>query len=353
MAVNPNKIQKSLLNLSRLFVSLSGFFLMLAYFEATISSVKAKTEPQTRNVAASGVVEPNGKEREISAQVVGLLREYMVEENKPVEAGQVIAVIENSEQLARVETAEAQVMLRKAELRRLLNGARPEELKEAAAAVNEADAALRYARHEHERRSILVKRGVSPQVSLDQAETNLQTTEARYTSTAERLAQLKNGARIEDVEAAQARVKLAEAELTLAKSILEKTFIRSPVSGLLLRRNHEIGETVTNVPPTVIAIVGDTSLLKVRAEIDETDVGKVSLGQPVEITSDAFPGEIFHGKVSWISLRMGPKTISSGRPADAVDIKKMQILIDIENARLPVGMRVDTYLYAAPKADIP
>jgi HlyD family secretion protein len=345
----PYRTRKALRNYLFLSVGLAGLFLVYSHYGAGSHPVMAKIDLRQRIVAAPGVVEPNGKEREISAQVVGIIKDFRIEENKPVETGQVIAVIENSEQLARVETAEAQVKLRNAELNRLLNGARPEERREAEASLNETEAALRYARHEHERRLTLVNRGVSPQVSLDQAETNLHSTEARHASMLERLAQIKNGARIEDIEAARARVKLAEGELSLAKAALEKTYVRSPISGLLLRRNHEVGETVTNLPPTVIAIVGDVSRLKVRAEIDETDVGKVKLGQRVEITSDAFPSEIFHGKVSWISSRMGPKSVSTGRQTDAVDTKTMQIMVDLETLRLPIGLRVDAYLYGVPK----
>lgn len=309
-------------------------------------SSAAATGAQHRVAAAPGVVEPSGKEREISAQVVGVIKEVKVDENQPVEAGQVIAVIENSEQTARVAAAQAQLTLRQAELDRLLHGARPEELRDAGAALSEADAALKFARTDFERRLPLARRGVSPQAVLDQAKTNFDSAEARRTSVAERLAQLRNGARSEDIDAARARVKLAEADLATAKAVLDKTYVRAPVSGTLLRRTREIGETVTNVPPSTVAIVGDMRALKVRAEVDETDVGKVSPGQRVEVVSDAFPGKVFNGKVSWVSRRMGSKFVSTGRPADRVDTKVLQILIDLdEGAKLPVGLRVDAYLF--------
>lgn len=313
------------------------------------NAVTERVMAHPRVAAAPGIVEPGGKEREISAQIVGVIKETRVEENQPVEAGQIIAVIDNMEQVARVASAEAQLALRQAELDRLLHGARSEELREATAALNEADAAMQYAHKEYDRRLPLVRRGFSPEAALDQAKTNYDSAIARRASVAERLAQLKNGARTEDLDAARARLKLADAELATAKAILDKTYIRSPVTGTLLRRMREVGETVSNIPPTVIAIVGDLRGLKVRADVDETDVGKVTKGQQVEIVSDAFPGKVFHGNVSWVSFRMGSKVVSTGRPADRVDTKILQILIDLDGAtRLPVGLRVDAHLYESP-----
>jgi len=318
---------------------------MSGHAEQALSS-STKLVSQHRVAAAPGVVEPNSKEREISAQIVGVIKEFKVEENDEVTAGQVIAVIDNAEQSARVASAQAQLALRQAELDRILHGARGEELREAKAALSEADAGLKYARRDYERRLPLAKRGVSPQAVLDQAKANLDASEARRTVAAERLAQLETGARPEDIDAARARLRLAEAELASAKAMFDKTFIRSPVAGTVLRRTHEVGETVTNVPPTAVAIVGDLRGLKVRAEVDETDIGKVTPDQRVEVVSDAYPGRKFQGRVSWVSFRMGSKIVQTGRPADRVDTKVLQVLIDLdEDAKLPVGLRVDAYLF--------
>ncbi len=136
--------------------------------------------------------------------------------------------------------------------------------------------------------------------------------------------------------------------MALAKALLEKTFIRSPVAGTILRRERIAGEPVTNVPPTPIAIVGDLRALRVRAEVDETDVGRVAVGQRVEITADAFPDQKFGGTVYRVMSRMGAKQVQTGRPADRVDTKVLQVLIDLEaGARLPVGLRVDAFFLAS------
>lgn len=335
------------------FVSLAaiGFFLM-ASAESAHSTARATTSLvglRQHVAAAPGMVEPEGEEREISAQATGVIREMRVEENDEVTAGQVIAVLDNTEQVARLDSARAALALRQAELERLNNGARGEERREAKAALMEADASLDLARREHERRLPLTKSGVSPQAALDQATSNWNANKARRAAMAERLAMLEAPPRAEDLTAARARVRLAEADVALAEALLEKTLVRSPIAGTILRRSRVAGEAVTHVPPTPIAIVGNVRGLRVRADVDETDVGKIVSEQRVEVSADAFPNQRFGGRVFRVSSRMGAKLVQTGRPTDRVDAKALQVLIDLDpGVKLPVGLRVDAYFLGHP-----
>jgi len=303
--------------------------------------------PGHHTVAAPGLVEPLGEERGIGSQVIGIIREMRVEENDEVTEGQIIAVVDNAEQIARLASARAELTLRQAELERVVNGARAEERREARAAMKEAEANLDLARREYERKVPLAKSGASTQAALDQATSTLNATEAHRAVMAERLALMEAGSRAEDIAAAHAQVGLAEANVALAEALLDKTFIRSPVTGTVLRRDRVAGEAVTNVPPTPIAIVGDLRGLRVRAEVDETDVGRVTTGQRVEITADALSDRRFGGRVFRVSSRLGGKMVQTGRPADRVDTKVLQVLIDLDSGvKLPVGLRVDAYFLA-------
>ncbi len=305
--------------------------------------------PGRHMVAAPGLVEPIGEEREIGSQVIGIIREMRVEENDQVVAGQIIAVVDNNEQQARVESARAQLALRNAELDRVTNGARAEERREARAAVAEAEANLDLARREYERKVPLAKSGASTQAALDQATSALNATEAHHSVMSERLGVMEAGSRIEDIEAARAQVGLAEADVALAEALLDKTFIRAPVTGSVLRRYRAAGEAVGNMPPTPIAVVGDLSRLRVRAEVDETDIGRITAGQRVEVTADAYPDRKFGGTVFRVSSRLGGKAVQTGRPADKVDTKVLQVLIDLDlGTALPIGLRVDAYFVGEP-----
>jgi HlyD family secretion protein len=311
--------------------------------------------PGHHMVAAPGLVEPIGEEREIGSQVIGIIREMRVEENDKVVADQIIAVVDNKEQVARLAAARAGLAQRKAELDRVVNGARPEERREARAALTETEANLDLARREYERRVPLTRSGASTQAALDQATSALNAISAHRSVMAERLAVMEAGSRTEDIESARAQVGLAEADVALADALLEKTFIRSPVTGSVLRRYRAAGEAVGNMPPTPIAVVGDLSRLRVRAEVDETDVGRVANGQRVEVTADAYPNRKFDGTVYRVSSRLGGKAIQTGRPADRVDTKVLQVLIDLDpGTTLPIGLRVDTYfLERATRRSIP
>jgi HlyD family secretion protein len=308
-------------------------------------------DPTLGHHAAPGVVEPVGEEREIGSQVIGLIREMRIEENDEVREGQIIAVVDNADQVARLASARAELALRQAELERVVNGPRTEERREARAALTEAEASLDFARRDYDRRLPLAKSGVSPEAALDRARSNLNAAEARRAVMADRLALLESGARAEDVAAARASVGLAKANVALAEALLDKTFIRSPVTGTVLRRDRTVGETVTNMPPTPIAMVGDVRGLRIRAEVDEIDVGWVAVGQRVEVTADAFPGRKFGGTVYRVSSRMGAKQVQTGRQADRVDTKVLQVLIDLDaGIGLPIGLRVDAYFLGGSAA---
>lgn len=303
----------------------------------------------TRVVAAPGLVEPIDEEREVGSQVIGVIRSLNVEENDEVTAGQVIAVVDNDEQVARLASAKAELALRQAELDRVVNGARAEERREARAAVAEAEANLDLARREHERKLPLAMSGAVTKSALDQATSTLNANEAHRTVMAERLAVMEAGSRAEDVAAARAQLALAEANVALSQALLDKTLIRSPITGTILRRWRVSGEAVTNVPPTPIAIVGDLRGLRVRAEVDETDVGRVSPRQRVEVAADAYPGRRFGGTVYRVSTRLGAKMVQTGRPAEKLDTKVLQVLIDLDQgAKLPIGLRVDAYFLNEP-----
>jgi HlyD family secretion protein len=319
--------------------------------DAMMAQSPANAPPQ-RLVAAPGLVEPIGEEREIGSQVIGVVREMRVEENDSVAADQVIAVIDNNEQVAGLASARAQLALRESELTRVVTGARPEERRQAKAELAEADANLDLARRDFERRSPLTASGASTQAALDLSTFTLHGAEARRAAAAERLGLIEAGARAEDIESARAQVHLAEANVALAEALLGKTFIRSPIAGVVLRRYIVAGQAVGNMPPTPIAVVGDLSRLRVRAEVDETDVGRVAPGQRVEVSADAYPGRTFGGAVFRVAARLGGKAVQTGRPAEKVDTKVLQVLIDLDSgSNLPIGLRVDVYfLGPAPAA---
>jgi RND family efflux transporter MFP subunit len=108
--------------------------------------------------------------------------------------------------------------------------------------------------------------------------------------------------KMQDVEQAKEAVSVAQDQVTYNKAQVDKTFIRSPISGTVLQLAAQQGETLAAglSAPTLI-VVADLNRLQVDAYVDETDIGKVKLGQEADITVDAFPKKVFKGKVSKIA----------------------------------------------------
>lgn len=295
-----------------------------------------------RAVAAAGLVEPASEARQLSATVVGRLVRVMFDEGNHVAAGDVIAEIENDDLKAQLAEAEATSIGRESELLRLRTGARPQEISAAKAELREAEAVAAMARSNFDRRTALGDKMIVSKEQVDQARADRDTADARRELLAQKLALLVAPPRSEDVVIAQANLNAAKARFDEISAQIEKTIVRSPIDGVILKLYRRTGETVTNLPPTPIAAVGDTSRLRVRADIDEADVAQIAMGQGVWVTADAFREKRFHGTVTHIGAQLGRKNFRNDNPEERVDNKILEVLIDLEpGAQLPIGLPVD------------
>jgi HlyD family secretion protein len=192
----------------------------------------------------------------------------------------------------------------------------------------------------------LVASGVSSQQALEQAVSSMQVAEASNNVSRAALQLINAPPRAEDVMMAQANLALAEGNLNEQRALLNKTQLRSPIDGMVLRRYLKTGETISIQPLIPILQVGDTGKLRVRAEIDESDVGQVEIGQRAWVTAPTYAGRRFRGTVASIGQRMGRKTVRSDEPTEKNDTKVLDVLIDFEDpgVRLPIGLRVDVFL---------
>lgn len=324
----------------------AGLFLFVPAQDAAgprvVVALAAVPDHPSHLVAAPGFVEPASETYVISASAFGRLITMKAEEGAKVAAGEVIAEIENSDLQSQLRIAEAELKVRDSELARLQAGARDQERSQAAAALREADATSSLARTELTRQTSLVGGGAVSQATLDRARSDFAAADARRALLAEKLSLIQAPPRSEDVAIAEARVEDAQAHIAEAKALIEKTMIRSPIDGVLLRRYARVGEMMSLQPPTLIAEIGDVSRLRVRAHVDEADVGRVAVGQEVWITADAYPNRRFRGRVAQVGDIMGDKRFRTDRPGERLDTKVLEALIDLEpRVKMPVGLRVD------------
>jgi HlyD family secretion protein len=308
------------------------------------STAPAQLEKE-HTICAAGKVEPVSEEIKIGSQLPGVLRDVPVDEGQHVARGAAIAILDNGDYAARVGQAGATVALRQAELDRLVNGAREQERREAASAVEEAKAVLANARTEMDRRRSLFQTGDISRSDWERAEREFQVAEARLGQASQHFAFLDAPARADERAKAQAAVDLAKAQLAEAQALLEKTIVRAPFAGTVLKRYRKAGETVSDRGDTPIVGFGDSSRLRVRVDVDETDVAKLHVGDRVYFTAPAFGTERFWGRVARIGSELGQKNVETGQPAEKMDSKILETLVDLDgHPPLPPGLRVDSFI---------
>lgn len=336
----------------------------VAAFIATISITLASThsragsapspaaDTQSRAVgnliAGPGRVEPVSENIKIGSELSGKLKSVNVEEGDTIHRGQVLAVLENADYLAEVKSAEAEVGAKDAALRKVVNGARRQERAEAWSAVDEARAIMDNARSEMERHQKLFAAGVISREEEEQYAREYEVDKAKYQAAADHHSLVDDRAREEDRSLAEAELQLAKAQLQEAEARYEKTFIRSPIEGTVLRKHHRNGESVSNsaTAPDPVLTIGDKQVLRVRVDVDETDVSKVQVGQKAYVTADAFGRQKFWGRVVRVGEQLGPKNVRTDEPTERVDQKILETLIELDStaADLPVGLRVDAFI---------
>jgi len=298
-------------------------------------------------IAGAGRVEPSSENIKLGSELNGKLKGVYVEEGDMVHRGQVLAELENADYRAQVESAAAEVKQKEAELRKVINGARQQERREALSSVDEAEAVMNHAGLQMDRYRELFASGVVSHEEADNYAKEYDVAKAHYEELVHHRDLVDAEAREEDRAMAQANLQLAQAGLDQARALLEKTYIRSPIDATVLRKHHRQGESVSNSTsaPDPIFTIGDKRALRVRVDVDEEDVGKLSLGQSAYVIADAYGNCRFLGHVVQIGQQLGRKNVRTDEPTERVDMKILETLIALDNGtELPVGLRVNAYI---------
>jgi HlyD family secretion protein len=142
----------------------------------------------------------------------------------------------------------------------------------------------------------------------------------------------------------EGQLNVARGELRSAFAELEKLTIRAPAASTVLQVNAKVGELASPTAPQAPVLLGDLTGLRVRAEVDERDVGKIKLGGKAVVSADAFRGREFAGKVVSIAPLVQPARINSPGSRNLSDFSVTDVLIELSDpGPLLVGMKVDVY----------
>jgi HlyD family secretion protein len=246
-----------------------------------------------RSVVATGRIEPITKV-EIKSKANGIIKELKVEVGDLVTPGQTLAELDKEDLAARVREAKAALIGAESNLKAA----------EAEVARNKVEAEgpdVPFTRRNFERAEKLLKDGVLPQQSYDD-------TRSAYELAVNRQNVARAQGSVIEAKVAQARAAVAQAQAAVDRSEeeLNYTTIRSPISGMVLSRDLEIGSPVSSIlnmgaAATLVMVLGDISQVYVRGKVDEADIGVVNLHQPSRIKVETFKDKVFDGKVTQIS----------------------------------------------------
>ena len=248
----------------------------------------------------------------VGSQVSGTIAKLHADFNSRVHKGDVIAEIDPSLLQATLLQATADLANAKA------------NVTAADAGFKKATAVLAQTKADFERAEALAKQNAGTQQELELARANYQSAVASV------------DAAQAGVEQAKAQVSQKNAAVEVARTNLDHTVIRSPIDGIVVARNVDVGQTVAASlsAPTIFTIAQDLTKMQVYAKVDESDVGRIKLGREVTFKVDAFPKDQFTGTVS--QIRMNPTTLQNVVTYDAI--------IDFQNPDLKLFPGMTAYV---------
>ncbi len=289
---------------------------------------------------APGVTEPRSKTIDITSVIPGRIRSIHVRAGDVVRKGELLAELEDELQVANVALARARLDRAVAGLRRLENGDRKQERDTIRAQLEEAEAVLELAEFEAARIEETRQKGSATDREVARAANALTMAESRHVIAQQNWELSCAGARWEDIVEAKAVVNEAEAKLESAKTLLDKTTIRSPIDGKVIYRYLEPGETVPSFQSTPILALGDCTSIHVRVDVDEADIARVWVNQRVYATVPAFGDRKFHGSVVHVEPTLGRKNFRTYDPAERFDTKILEVVVRLDDGlALPIELQ--------------
>lgn len=255
--------------------------------EATAVAVRAPGAVDRRAVVRVGGTVEALESSEVGFQVAGRIRRVLVEEGQRVAAGQVLAELDPLDYQLGVDMAAGEAAAARAVSDKAQAGARKQELAQAKAAFEQADDEYRRMKTLYERKSL--------------APNDFKKIEARWRVTRERLSEAEEGARKEDIAAAEGKARQAASAVKLTEKRLADTRLRAPIDGVIARRLADAGEMIAAGMP--VAAVMKLNPVRVRVGVPEAEIAHVKVGQVarVRIPSMGAEGE-FTGKVELVGF---------------------------------------------------
>lgn len=268
-----------------------------------------------------------------------------VEEGDRVQPGQVLAVLDTRTLALQADQAAAQLRVQEENLRRLKNGARPAEIAQARSRLAAARADAQRARREQVRleRIATASAGAVSVQDVDRARSAARVAQAAVKERQDALALVQEGARREDIDAADAQVAAARAQLALLRHQLDQGELRAPVAAVVRSRLLEPGDMASPQRPVLALAV--TSPKWARIYVDESSLGQVKPGQAAQLSVDSMLGRTLAGKIGYISsvAEFTPKSVQTEVLRTSL-VYEVRVLVDDPDDVLRLGQPVTVRL---------
>lgn len=295
----------------------------------------------------AGVFYGNIDVRQVSLAFEGSGRVAQVdaEEGDRVQPGQVLAILDTRTLALQADQAAAQLRVQEENLRRLKNGARPAEIAQARSRLAAAQADAQRARREQARleRIATASAGAVSVQDVDRARSAARVAQAAVKERQDALALVQEGARREEIDAADAQVAAARAQLALLRHQLEQGDLRAPVAAVVRSRLLEPGDMASPQRPVLALAV--TSPKWARIYVDESSLGQVKPGQAAQLSVDSMPGRTLAGKIGYISsvAEFTPKSVQTEVLRTSL-VYEVRVLVDDPDDVLRLGQPVTVRL---------
>jgi HlyD family secretion protein len=280
---------------------------------------------------------------ELAFRVSGRIAKLDVDEGDRVTPGTELAQLDRVPFETDVAAATAQVAMAQAQFDKATRGYRTEEIAQAAAAVRQREADLANAKVTDERLKGLFPQGAVTRQDMDNADARVRESDAQLASAREQLALVTRGSRIEDIQAQEANLAAAKANLVKARTALEDATLIAPSNGVVSVRAREVGAIVQSGQTIYTVALNDP--VWIRAYVPQPRLGRIKPGMAVKVEIDSVPGKQFDGTVGFISpeAEFTPKSVQTEQVRDDLVYRLRIVAKDPDNVfrqGMPVTVRV-------------
>ncbi|MFZ6032679.1 MULTISPECIES: HlyD family secretion protein [unclassified Melioribacter] len=280
----------------------------------------------------------------VSSRTAGEVKSILFDEGSRVNAGDTVLIIDREALDYQLEQALAAEQIAQAQLDLMLKGARSEDIKQAEEMLKQSEINFNTAKADFERYKQLWETKSISKKQFEDMTARYEVALAQYNSAKENYQKVKKIFRPEEIEQAKGNLRKAKASVDLLKKNIRDSYVTSPLSGFIVKRFVEPGETVT--PMSSLFKVSNLTTVDLVIYVSEVELGKIKLGEKAEVTIDTYPDRKYVGKVTYISpeAEFTPKNVQTKDERTKL-VFAVKISVDNKNFDLKPGMPADAKVY--------